>query len=250
MKTKIVALLFLTSIFFAACSKKDAVSATNNQSANQLAVGASANDFLSAAKFQSINLEILYMPGYAPDPTALNNLIAFLNTLINKPNGINITQRAINASGKTVLTIAEIRAIEKYNRTIYNTSNALGVCLIFVDATYSEPNVLGVAYNNTSMVVLGKKVMDNSGGINQPSRTKLETTVEEHEFGHLLGLVNTGSAMQVNHEDAAHAKHCINNACLMYFQTQANMMGGILMNSPVPGLDDNCRNDLRANGGR
>ena len=56
--------------------------------------------------------------------------------------------------------------------------------------------------------------------------------------------------MQVNHEDAAHVKHCNNTACLMYFATQTNMIGGGVFSGAIPELDQNCKNDLKANGGK
>lgn len=243
---------FFLIVLFISCSKDDTKSGSgsNPLAGNKLGVGVSAKDLLAATKFQSIQLEILYMPGYAPDATAINNLVAFLNMLINKPGGIQVTQRQIAASGKTTLSLDEIKAIEDANRTVFNTGSTIGVMAMYVDADYSQGNTIGVAYRNTSLVVFGKTVVASSGGINQVSRTKLESVGLEHEFGHLLGLVNLGSPMQVNHEDGGHEKHCNNSACLMYYATQTNMMGGVILSGPIPALDDNCRNDLRANGGK
>ena len=89
-----------------------------------------------------------------------------------------------------------------------------------------------------------------SGGANQTTRTKLETTVLDHEFGHLLGLTNLGTPMVTPHEDAAHMSHCNNSSCLMYYSTQTTVMGGILLSGPIPVLDANCKSDLTANGGK
>lgn len=237
----------LVVILFAQCSKKD-VSSAAQKSLNNLNVGASATDFLSASKYQSINLEIQYMPGYAPDATALNNLTGFLNLLLNKPGGINITQKQIASTGSASLTLAQVYEIEKSNRTVFTTGTSIGVYFLFTDAAYSDAKILGISYKNTSMALFGKTVHDNSGGLRQPSLTDAESLVEEHEFGHLLGLVNLGSLMQVNHEDAAHKSHCDNPNCLMYYAAQVNLMSGII--SSVPPLDANCRNDLKANSGK
>ncbi len=241
---KLFLLLIPVTILFS-CKKADVKNYNY-----KLAVGQSAKDILSASNYQSVKLEITYMPGYAPDAGAISNLTDYLNMLINKPGGIQITQRQISASGKGSLTLEEIRTIEDANRTVFTTGNTLGVYAMYVDADYSKVNTIGVAYRNTSLVVFGKTVVASSGGINQVTRTKLETVGLEHEFGHLLGLVNLGSPMQMDHEDAAHEKHCNNSKCLMYYATQITMMGGIILNAPVPLLDDNCRNDLHANGGK
>ncbi len=244
---KILLPLLLSSLLFLTQCRKDDLpdaDALNNKS-----VGASAKEFLSATTYQSLNVEIAYMPGYAPDPTALGNLQAFLTGLVNKPGGISISQRVIPASGKSSLTLAEVREIEKNTRTVFTTGTSVGVFILYTDGVYNEANTLGIAHKNTSMAVFGKTLDDNSGGVNQASVTKLETIILEHEAGHLLGLVDLGSPMQVNHKDPA-SNHCNNSACLMYFATEISQMGGILVTGPVPALDANCRNDLRANGGK
>lgn len=247
---KAILLALIIAIVFAGCKKDDVKQSMATASGNNLSVGKSANDLLSATKFNSLKIEIAYMPGFAPDPTAIANLTNFINTFANKPNGIQIVSREIAASGKAKLTLAEIVEIEKNNRTVFNTGTTMGVFLLYADANYNESNVIGIAYRNTSMAIFGKTVVASSGGINQVPRSKLETVGLLHEMGHLFGLVNLGSPMQVNHEDPAKEKHCTNTACLMYFSTQANMMGGILISAPIPDLDANCKNDLRANGGK
>ena len=241
---KYLLFLIISSSLLIQCSKSDVLNTSN---LNSRSVGASANELLSANTYQSIHMQVQYMPGYSPDPTSLNNLVAFLNTLINKPGGITISQSQIAASGKPVLTLSEINEIEKSNRTIFTTGSTIGVYLLFTDGKYTDNNAVGLAYRNTSMAVFGQTVEENSGGINQVSRTKLETTIEEHEFGHILGLVDLGSPMQVNHKDPS-SNHCNNASCLMYFAT--TVMGGIGISGPVLPLDANCRNDLRANGGK
>ncbi len=234
-----------------ACKKTDTITglpSINNE--NNRVVGASANELLSAATYSSVKIEIQYMPGYAPDAAAVANITSFLSTLINKPGGISITQAQINASGKQVLSLNDIAAIEKNNRTVYTSGNQLGVYVLFTDGGYAETNVLGVAYRNTSMSILGKTVHDNSGGIGQASRTKLETTVMQHELGHLMGLVDVGTAMQTNHKDASHGSHCNNNNCLMYYASETTEVLGFLLTGSIPPLDANCRADLKANGGK
>jgi hypothetical protein len=100
------------------------------------------------------------------------------------------------------------------------------------------------------VVLLGKKIHDNSGALGQASRTKLEATVLEHEMGHLLGLVDLGSPMQTAHRDATHGNHCNNSNCLMYYSSETSDILGFLITGNIPTLDANCRADLHANGGQ
>ncbi len=247
---KILSIVVLLSVFLVGCNKENVNGTGSGANANNRNVGASASDLLSGNKFTSINIEIVYMPGFAPDAMALSNLTTFINTYASKPSGVQITQRQIPASGKTKLTLADINSIESSNRTVFTSGNSISVYLLYADADYIENNVLAVAYKNTSITIFGKTVVSNSGGLNQTSRTRLESAGVLHEMGHLLGLVNLGSTMQVNHEDAAHVKHCNNTACLMYFATQTNMIGGGVFSGAIPELDQNCKNDLKANGGK
>ena len=241
-------MLFLLAI---GCKKSDNI--TNLPSindANNKVVGAAAKDLLSASNYTSVKIEIQYMPGFQPDAAAVNNLTAFINSLINKTAGVTVVQTQIAASGKATLTLSEIGQIEKDNRTAYTSGSQLGVYFLYTDGGYEQANVLGVAYRNTSMSILGKTIHDNSGAIGQTSRTKLETTVLEHEFGHILGLVNLGSAMQTNHQDGAHGSHCNNANCLMYYQSETTDVLGFLLTGSIPTLDANCKADLIANGGK
>ena len=254
MITKIITTVLISSFLMMAitgCKKSDIITnlpSINNE--NNKAVGASANDLLSASKYSSVKIEIQYMPGYQPDGAAVNNLMVFLNSLINKPGGVTIVQTQIASAGKTVLSLNDIATIEKNNRTVYTSGNQLGVYFLYTDGNYSEANVLGIAFRNTSMSLLGKTIHDNSGGIGQASRTKVVSTVLEHEFAHILGLVNIGSPMQTNHQDGAHGNHCNNTSCLMYYTSETTDIFGILITGNIPVLDANCKADLTANGGK
>ena len=247
----VVFLLAIISVNNFSCKKSDAITGLPSiNSDNNKQVGASANELLSAASFTSVKIEIQYMPGFAPDAAALNNITSFLNSLINKPGGITIVQSQISASGKTVLSLNDIATIEKNKRTVYTSGSQLGVYFLFTDGSYTDANVLGLAYRNTSMCILGKTIHDNSGAIGQASRTKLESTVLEHELGHILGLVDVGTVMQTNHKDAAHGSHCNNTNCLMYYASETTDVLGFLITGSIPPLDANCKADLKANGGK
>jgi hypothetical protein len=141
-----------------------------------------------------------------------------------------------------------VHAIEKANRSAFTSNDEIAVYILYTNGEYTDNNVLGVAYRNTSAALFGKKIRDNSGGLGQASRTKLEATVLEHEVAHLLGLVDIGTKMQSPHK--ANGNHCSNQNCLMYYASETTDVLGFLLTGNIPALDANCLADLKANGGK
>jgi metallopeptidase family M12-like protein len=245
--------LFLMVICFAGCSKSS-TSYVNNPNApdylHNRPVGSSARELLASNTYTSLKIEIQYMNGFAPDPSALNHLQATLSTLLNKPAGITIVTTQITPSGNMTLSADGILQIERNNRTAFTTTDQIAVYVLYTNGNYTDGNVLGIAYRNTSVALFGKTIHDNSGGLGQTSRTKLEATVLEHELGHLLGLVDLGSPMQTNHKDAAHGNHCSNTNCIMHYASETTDILGFLLTGNIPSFDANCRADMQANGGQ
>jgi hypothetical protein len=249
---KLLWLLF-APVFILSCSKSGTEYVNNPGSPEYLhtrPVGASAKEILASDKYQSLVVEILYMPGYAPDAGAVEHLRGFLTDLVNKPGGITITTKEIPAQGNATMTLNDIIEVERTRRSAFISGSQVAISIIYTNSDYSNPNTLGVAYRNTSAAIFGKTIHENSGGLTQVSRYKLEATILKHEVGHLLGLVDLGSSMQVPHKDASHGNHCNNSNCLMYYASETTEILGFLLTGTVPELDSNCRADLTANGGR
>ncbi len=240
---------YFVFLFFSCSKSKDSsVSGINPNSLHNRSVGASANELLANAKYSSVKIEVQYMTGFAPDATAINNLQSFLTTYLNKPGGISIVTKEINPSANTTLSADDVHTLENGNRTAFTAGSQMALYVLYTNGNYTDNNVLGVAYRNTSVAIFGKKVHDNSGAIGQASRNKLETTVLEHEMGHLLGLVDIGSPMQTAHK--ANGAHCNNQNCLLYYTAETTDVLGFLVTGNIPSLDANCMADLRANGGK
>lgn len=224
-------------------------------SENRKAVGESASDLLDGTNFTELFIEIFYVSGMEPSATALDNFESFLSQRLNKPDGISIELTEISSPGQDVYSITDIRSLEDEIRTAYNQDGILKVFGLFLDGEYSENtengSVLGVAYRNTSFVLFEETIKGFSGQPLAPSTTVLETTVLNHEFGHLLGLVNAGTPLQSAHQDEPHGRHCTTEDCLMYWTAETgegliNMISG----GTIPELDAACLADLQANGGK
>lgn len=212
-----------------------------------------ANDFLSDKKFDKLIVEIQYVEGYQPKSASVDKLKAFLQERLKKPAGITILKNAIPPPGKAAYSLEDIREVEKGSRTQEPHEKTLTAYIFFADADYAENSgnskVLGIAYGRTSMVIFEKTIKEYSGGLTQPPVSTLESTVIQHELGHTLGLVNNGTSMETEHQDEPNGKHCNNKECLMYYTAETTDIVGNLTGGNVPELDNNCLDDLRANGG-
>ncbi|MCC5940110.1 MAG: hypothetical protein JJU37_01095 [Balneolaceae bacterium] len=217
---------------------------------HQRGAGSSATAFLTDDDFSELIVEVQYMNGYRPENSALENLERFLEERLNKSAITIMEPQEISSGGESSYSASDVRDIEEENRTAWSEEGRLAAYILILDAEFDQENVLGIAHFNTSMALFGETVDRVSGGIGQPSRSVVETTILLHEAGHLFGLVNNGIEMQEPHHDEENGAHCDVDSCLMYFAVNttdfiANVFGG-----SVPELDDFCIADLQAAGGR
>lgn len=246
--------IFLSAFLFISCSSDDSDSINPNDPSggNSLSVGDSAADLLGNSTFDKLTLEIVYPQGFAPTQTALDNLESFLTERTHK-NNIEMQLREIEAPTGAPYSISEIVEIEKTHRTLYNSGNTIAVFVFLANGNSASDSenqfVLGTAYRNTSLVVFQKTINENTNSPLGPSKSSVETTVLNHEFGHLFGLVDIGSPKQSNHEDPESQAHCITENCLMNAKAEfaGTLMG--MLSEGTPDLDAACIADLQTNGG-
>lgn len=216
------------------------------------AVGKSAADLLQDTDFTSLRIDLVYVEGFEPTSSTLNNIKTFLESRLHKPQGITIAKTAITSPNLAPYSVADIQQVESNFRSLYNQDKSLAVFMFVADGDFSEnENVLGVAYRNTSVALFGSKVKQYSGGIGQPSQSLLETTIAHHEFGHIMGLVNAGAPLQTDHQDEAHGRHCDVESCLMFWSVETgDVISNLVGASQPPALDSQCLADLQALGGK
>ncbi|MEI9920310.1 MAG: membrane metalloprotease [Bacteroidota bacterium] len=233
-----------------------AISCNKDDEPSPFLINASVHpvDFLTQNTYTTLNIEVAYVAGYQPNATSLNNLVTFLNARLNKSVGITVTQHAIPKTDKTRIDVDEIRAIEKAQRITTTSGKTITAWIMFLDTEYTESTdtqkVLGLSYNASSIVIFEKSVY-NYVKPDMPSVVTLESVVIEHEFCHLLGLVDNGTPMVTSHKDTDHGAHCSNTECLMYWKTESNInLTNVLGGDTYPTLDANCLADLKAAGGK
>ncbi|WP_435314659.1 hypothetical protein [Cellulophaga fucicola] len=262
--------LLLSVLLFASCSSTDDSDKQSEgqikKTANLQGSGDSANDILSNNTFSKLSLEIAYVKGFKPADETLINFTDFIKSITFK-NDIAIKLVELDSPNEEDLTTEEVAKLETENRTIYNSDNTLAIYIYFADAPSNNDDedtnsvTLGAVYRNTSMVIYEatiKKLANKSALI---SETSVETSTLNHELGHLMGLVNLGTAMVNNHEeqvtnddgDIVGGNHCDVDNCLMNSELEfGSGMKKMLIASKngIPELDAECLADLKANGGR
>lgn len=212
------------------------------------------NDLLSDRKYEKLVVELVHEKGYTLNAQTISNLQNFLSARLNKKGGISFTDKEIAWQGRDVISLTDIRNVEKKFRSAYSAGKTLSVFVFVSGSAFNESSgdaqVLGIAYGSTSIALFEKTIGQHSGGLAQPPRSILESTVSEHEFGHLMGLVDNGTKMVDYHRDVANGNHCDKKECLMYYAAETSDIVGNLLGGEVPALDNNCIRDLQFNGGK
>lgn len=259
-KSKIIGILSLFILLFVAFGCESNPQGSGNDGDTdftydrQKTPGYSANDMLSADSFSEIVVEVDYMPGYEPDPRALDSLKAFLEKRLNKSSVTILRPTEISSGNKNSYSSSDVREIEAQQRNTFTEEGILSTYMLIVDGYYSQQNVLGIAYFNTSNAFFGPAFDDASTGFGSLTRFQVEAISFRHEFGHLFGLVNiegSGTDMQTDHQDDQNGNHCDNESCLMYYAMQrSDLIEQLFNDETIPALDANCKADLQANGGK
>ena len=223
----------------------------------QRGVGVSARAFLSDEKYTRLVVEVDWIGDFKPSQRGIDSLHSFLLNRLNKPAGIDIIlDDTIPSPNVESYTTESIRELERNNRDLLTDNQTLTAYVIALDARSNEQNVLGVAYNNTSMALFQEEIVNNSGTFFRPSQIVVEGAVSRHEFGHFMGLVNNGSPMVAqpgsaeDHHDEENGAHCVVEESLMHFQIRTTNFCNTMMREFIPQLEPQDIVDLRANGGK
>ncbi len=250
-------LIFISFFFLNACKDDDSGDSVNDPKAeNRKGLGTSAADLLSDDIYKKLTVEFVYANGFRPTEETITNFRVFLNERLNKSEAITIIETVINAPQGMPFTIEEIREIEDEHRTIYTVEDEIAVFVFFANGNSENDTdtsvTLGTAYQNTSIVVYEKTLMDLVNSNPTADLTVLETNTLNHEFGHILGLVNIqDDDIHTEHEDTGNSRHCFVEDCLMYFESNNTARTLELMGrQAAPQLDELCIADLQVKGGK
>ncbi|MEK6975155.1 MAG: hypothetical protein AABY18_02295 [Candidatus Thermoplasmatota archaeon] len=220
-------------------------------------------DYVSGAKYTKWVIEMDVTQGADPPSAALTLLKSRLEGVVNKPGGIEIRRdETLPARGGTwtqddVLTTAE------RTKDILTGGDTVTLHLLFLDGQYATNNVLGVTYfqkTESGRVVSSGPIAIFSDVIQETAcppplglcvnEDAIWQAVLVHEFGHAMGLVDTGAPMQRDHEDDAHAGHSSNRNSVMYYAVETIDIVNVFQGGPPTTYDADDKADLCALGGK
>lgn len=277
-------------VILSACSKNsdnDPETPPVDKTANLQGTGDSANDILSNDKFDKLLIEIDYVEGFRPSEEAMANFVTYLKDRTFKQD-IELLYEEVPSPDEESLSLDKIAELEGKHRNNYNSGSTLAIHIYFADSPSEDDDedeglvTLGAVYRNTSMIIHEVTVRKLAAQSPFISNADVETATINHEFGHLFGLVDLGTAQVNEHEDTEAENHCNVDGCLMRAELQFGGPSGkspisssksenglkagcsltgysvlqLLKNQTAKGLvravplDAECIRDLQANGGR
>ncbi len=211
-----------------------------------LSPGSSNEAFIADRAYDHLIVEIQFMPGAEPQAESVENLRDFLELHLDKSSITILDPQEIPSGGQSTYSANDVRSLEDQHRKQFTKEATLASYVLFVDGEFDSRNVLGIAYFNTSTAYFADTINRISGGVGQPSQTAIESTVFNHEFGHLMGLVNNGTEMQHNHHDSDNGAHCTVEECLMYYSVNTTDFFANLFGGTIPELDEFCVADIES----
>ncbi len=251
--TLLTLVLLLTS-----CGKFSVFNRTSQQKQNVSKIYASGK--LTIAVFYEQGAEpytdtVSPVPGFPAvkvwDVLESNLKAMFPGKTITVPKDL-VEMAKINDQNQTTWTINEVKSLgDSLGQPSVNDTTVLNV--FFVNG-YADggSNVIGqyILPNTRTIVIYKDVVVASSSGTNSAATQRyVEQATIVHEVGHAVGLVNSGIPMTSSHEDPAHAPHCNNPDCVMYYKNEgtADLVGYItnhlLKLNPVM-FDSACLNDV------
>ena len=203
---------------------------------------------LDDTTYTSMVVEIDYEPGYKPETTSTEMLKERLESVCDKPQGIEILLTETDFENNGIWYDSDVRTIG-WEETSHDPrdGSTLYWQVLFPAGTYEveESSVLGVAVDASTVSIFKDSIDEAENFIRRPSAEKIENSVIVHEIGHLLGLVNTVYTSPEPHEDSEHPGHSNNEDSVMYWAIESSNIANIFGDNLPNEFDINDKNDLR-----
>jgi hypothetical protein len=216
--------------------------------------------------FHSLVVEVDSVPGMEPDARNPDDLAAVLDTLVDKPAGVDvIADGTLDSRGADhAWTFAELMELAEGSFDRRLADDAIAVHTMFIDGHSADDSgdgvILGLAWGQTHIAIFEQTIQDMCAASALPPLLAerqcrgAELAIWTHESGHLLGLVDNGLPMVNDHRDpdSSHGAHDADDACVMYWAYEGEALFDLIGDQLLGGgaaevpFDQACLDDLAA----
>ena len=216
---------------------------------------AGPKDFLSSKTYTKWVVEVDTVQGMDPPPGVLELAKQRLESVANKPDGIEFRQGQTLPTRGGTWTDKDILDYADAHADVKTSGKTAALHMLFLDGQYSNGQVLGVTFSTSDgsrsgpVAIFSQAIKDGCGPLCLSGTTPAFKAVAVHELGHAIGLVNNGIPMVNDHEDKSHPGHSSNSNDVMYYAAETNGVFNFV-NGGSNDYDAADRADLCRAGGR
>jgi hypothetical protein len=217
-------------------------------------VGTWSSRFLQAEPYGSLLVEVAYVSSEQPTSSALSLLQQRLSQHCNKPGGVTVVLGSSITATQSVYSLQDCVNLENQYRKNYASGSQAVLFFLYLNGgstlDTSTSRTLALTFDGTSTAVFKDSV--KASAFSSVTPADVEASVDVHEAGHSLGIVNLGAPLTSSHEDLAHPHHCTNDLCVMFWAFEHQVLTQLLQSGhQLPNdYDAACVADLQAGGGK
>ena len=184
-------------------------------------------EYLQADPYPRLVVEVDAVAGLGLVPEVVDPLVLALERLVDKPGGIEVVLDATLPASEPDKhwSFAELDALAERHFDLAVPADTVKIHVLVLDGSYHDDDgeLLGLAWAHRHVAlfqvgIVGACASGRGGkGLASNACRSAELGVLAHELGHVLGLVDNGAPMIVDHEDPEHPHHTADPDCLMYW---------------------------------
>jgi hypothetical protein len=217
--------------------------------------------YIRAEPYPRLVVEVDHVEGRAPYPVAVDGIEQVFGEVLDKPAGVEVVLDDVipaSAEPDPGWSADAMRALAMDTFDLEVPGDAVKIHVLVLDghAAGEGSTIFGLAWDHLN-IVLFRDLYDAAcedalvGPLQQPLCEQTEFLIWQHEMGHVIGLVDAGLPMVVDHRSADRGPHDVDPACIMYADYEGTdavvaLVDRLVGGAPPIELDQHCLDDIEA----